>query len=44
MEPFMDGWLRYGAPHHFVMNLGDDRARWRRLAETLELELVELYR
>ena len=43
MEPFMDGWLRHGAPHHFVTNLGDHTARWRRFAETLELELVELF-
>jgi L-arabinose isomerase len=42
MEPFMDQWLRLGGPHHFVMNLGDHVARWRRLAEQLDLELVEL--
>jgi L-arabinose isomerase len=42
MEPFMDQWLRLGGPHHFAMNLGDHVARWRRLAEQLDLELVEL--
>jgi L-arabinose isomerase len=42
MEPFMDAWLRLGAPHHFVLNLGDHIRRWRRLADQLELELVEL--
>jgi L-arabinose isomerase len=42
MEPFMDRWLALGAPHHFVLNLGDHRARWRRLAEQWRLELVEL--
>jgi L-arabinose isomerase len=43
MEPFMDAWLTAGAPHHFVTNLGDHTARWRRLAELLDLELVELF-
>ncbi len=42
MEPFMDAWLRNGGPHHFVTNLGDHTRRWRRLAEQLDLELVEL--
>jgi L-arabinose isomerase len=42
MEAFMDGWLRAGAPHHFVMNLGEHRPRWRRFAEQLGVELVEL--
>jgi L-arabinose isomerase len=42
MEPFMDAWLRRGAPHHFVTNLGDHRGRWRRLAELLELEHEEI--
>jgi L-arabinose isomerase len=42
MEPFMDQWLRLGGPHHFVINLGNHVARWRRLAEQLDLELVEL--
>ncbi len=41
-ERFMDDWLRAGAPHHFVLNLGEHGARWRRLAELLDLELVEL--
>jgi L-arabinose isomerase len=42
MEPFMDSWLRLGGPHHFVTNLGDHLPRWRRLAELLELEYVEI--
>jgi L-arabinose isomerase len=42
MEQFMDGWLRLGGPHHFVLNLGDHAGRWRRLAELLELEYREL--
>ncbi len=42
MEPFIDGWLRLGAPHHFVLNLGEHAARWRVLAQLLELEYVEL--
>jgi L-arabinose isomerase len=42
MEPFMDRWLGLGAPHHFVLNLGDQVARWRRFAELLGLEYHEL--
>jgi L-arabinose isomerase len=42
MESFMDEWLRLGAPHHFVLNLGEHAARWQRLAELLELECVVL--
>jgi L-arabinose isomerase len=42
METFMDGWLRRGAPHHFVTTLGDDRGRWRRLAEALALPYEEI--
>jgi L-arabinose isomerase len=42
MEPFMDRWLRLGAPHHFVTNLGEHTRRWRRLAELLELEYEEI--
>ncbi|HEY1511565.1 MAG TPA: L-fucose/L-arabinose isomerase family protein [Solirubrobacteraceae bacterium] len=42
MESFMDKWLGLGAPHHFVLNLGDHVARWRRLAELLELEYEEI--
>jgi L-arabinose isomerase len=42
MEPFMDQWLSLGAPHHFVLNLGEHAARWRRLAELLDLEYVEI--
>jgi L-arabinose isomerase len=42
MERFMDQWLSLGAPHHFVLNLGEHAARWRRLAELLDLEYVEI--
>jgi L-arabinose isomerase len=42
MESFMDGWLSLGAPHHFVLNLGEHAGRWRRFAELLELEYEEL--
>ncbi len=42
MEPFMDEWLRLGAPHHFVLNLGEHSRRWRRVAELLDLEYEEI--
>jgi L-arabinose isomerase len=42
METFMDDWLRLGAPHHFVLNLGDHVGRWRRVAELLDLEYEEI--
>jgi L-arabinose isomerase len=42
MEAFMDEWLRLGAPHHFVLNLGEHAARWRRVAELLDLEYEEI--
>jgi L-arabinose isomerase len=42
MEPFMDEWLRHGAPHHFVTNLGDHRGRWQTLAELLQLDYEEI--
>jgi L-arabinose isomerase len=42
METFMDDWLRLGAPHHFVTNLGDHTERWRRFAELLDLEYEEI--
>jgi L-arabinose isomerase len=42
MEAFMDEWLRLGAPHHFVTNLGDHCPRWRRFAELLDLEYEEI--
>jgi L-arabinose isomerase len=42
MEPFMDSWLELGGPHHFVTNLGDHTARWRRFAELLDLEYEEI--
>ncbi len=42
MRAFMDDWLTLGGPHHFVMNLGEHAVRWRRLAELLDLEYVEI--
>ncbi len=42
VKDFMDGWLSLGGPHHFVTNLGEHGGRWRRLAELLDVELVEL--
>ena len=42
METFMDDWLTLGAPHHFVVNLGDHVARWRRFAELLDLDYEEI--
>jgi L-arabinose isomerase len=42
VAPFMDAWLELGAPHHFVTTLGDHRDRWRRVAEALELEHIEI--
>jgi L-arabinose isomerase len=42
METFMDDWLRLGAPHHFVTNLGEHTGRWRRLAELLDVDYVEI--
>jgi L-arabinose isomerase len=42
MEPFMDRWLSFGGPHHFVTNLGDHVGRWRRFAELLELDYEEI--
>jgi L-arabinose isomerase len=42
IERFMDRWLGAGGPHHFVTNLGDWTGRWRRFAELLDLEYVEI--
>jgi L-arabinose isomerase len=42
MQTFMDDWLRLGAPHHFVLNLGDHVRRWRYVAELLDLDYVEI--
>ena len=33
---------RSAAPHHFVTNLGDHVARWRRFAELLDLDYEEI--
>jgi L-arabinose isomerase len=42
MQAFMDDWLRLGAPHHFVTNLGEHSGRWRRLAELLDVDYEEI--
>jgi L-arabinose isomerase len=42
MEGFMNDWLSLGAPHHFVTNLGDHVARWKRFAELLDLAYEEI--
>jgi L-arabinose isomerase len=42
MQEFMGEWLTLGAPHHFVINLGDHTERWRRLAELLDIQYVEI--
>jgi L-arabinose isomerase len=42
VRAFMDDWLGLGGPHHFVINLGDHAARWRRLAELLDLDYAEI--
>jgi len=42
MSSFMDEWLGLGGPHHFVTNLGEHADRWRRLAELLEIDYVEI--
>jgi len=42
MEPFMDAWLTHGGPHHFVLTLGEHAGRWRRFAELLDLDYVEI--
>ena len=42
VRKFMDAWLSLGAPHHFAINLGDHADRWRRLAELLDIEYVEI--
>ena len=42
VRAFMDDWLTLGAPHHFAINLGDHVERWRRLAELLDIEFLEI--
>ena len=42
VRSFMDDWLSLGGPHHFVINLGDHAGRWRRLAELLDVDYVEI--
>jgi L-arabinose isomerase len=42
VRQFMDDWLRLGATHHFVVNLGDQSERWRLLAEQLDIEYEEI--
>lgn len=38
----MDGWLNNGGTHHQVLNLGDQRRRWKLLCEILDIEYVEV--
>jgi L-arabinose isomerase len=38
LRQFMDAWLGFGAPHHFVTNLGDHVGEWRRFAELLDVD------
>ena len=42
MREFMDDWLILGGPHHFVINLGEHADRWRRLADLLDIQYVEI--
>ncbi len=42
METFMTKWLSLGAPHHFVLNLGEHVPRWRRFAELLDISCEEI--
>ncbi len=42
MEEFMDQWLQFAGPHHFVTNLGEHAGSWRRFAELLELDYEEI--
>jgi L-arabinose isomerase len=42
MRTFLDDWLGLGGTHHFVVNLGDQTERWRRLAELLDLDYHEI--
>jgi L-arabinose isomerase len=42
VREFMNGWLRNGGTHHFCTNLGRHTQRWRYLAETLEIDFVEV--
>jgi L-arabinose isomerase len=42
MRPFLDDWLRLGATHHFVVNLGDHIDRWRLVAELLDIDYQEI--
>jgi L-arabinose isomerase len=42
MQAFMDEWLQFAGPHHFVTNLGEHAGRWRRFAELLEIDYEEI--
>jgi len=42
IREFMNSWLRNGGTHHFCTNLGRHVDRWRYLAETLEIDFVEI--
>lgn len=37
-----DGWLRAGGTHHQTLLLGDQRKKWRMLAQMLKIEIVEV--
>ena len=38
----MDGWLRYGGPHHQVLNRGRVAGAWARFCEAAGIELVRV--
>lgn len=42
VEKCVENWLRHGATHHEVINLGDVANRWRMLAEILGVEYLEV--
>jgi L-arabinose isomerase len=42
VREFMDDWLQLGGTHHFVVNLGDQVGRWRRFAELVDVDYVEI--
>lgn len=42
VRAFLDDWLSAGGTHHFVVNLGDQVDRWRRVAELLDVDYQEI--
>lgn len=42
VEAFLDHWLQLGAPAGFTIAPGDQRGRWRRLAEVLAIDYEEI--